>query len=156
MYSPPTVGSRVGPYEIRAQLGAGGMGEVYRPRDVRLGRDVALKILPALADSMRHRFEVEAPAVAALTHPNIVAVFDVGSELGVSYIVTELIEGEPLRNAKFGIAKAIDIAAQIANGLAAAHDVGIIHRELKPKLISAAPKGDNFVQGSDGSDKNFR
>ncbi len=129
-----TAGTRLGPYEILAPLGAGGMGEVYRARDTRLGRDVALKILPAeVADdpSRRQRFEQEARAVAALNHPNIVAIYDVGE----GYIVTELVDGEPLRGAKHSPRKAIDIATQIAAGLAAAHDAGITHRDLKPDNI---------------------
>src|SRR5579863_2165332 len=127
-------GTRLGPYEILAPLGAGGMGEVYRARDTRLGRDVALKILPAdVANdlSRRQRFELEARAVAALNHPNIVAVYDVGE----GYIVSELVDGESLRGAKFGLRKTLDIAAQIASGLAAAHDAGITHRDLKPDNI---------------------
>src|SRR5271154_1657711 len=124
-------GDRLGSYEIVAPLGAGGMGEVYRARAPRLARDVALKILPAEVanDPMRRqRFELEARAVAALSHPNIVAVYDVGE----GYIVSELVDGEPLRSGKFGLRKMIEIAAQIAGGLAAAHDAGIVHRDLKP------------------------
>src|SRR5579863_6404555 len=127
-------GTRLGPYEILAPLGAGGMGEVYRARDTRLGRDVALKILPAdVANdlSRRQRFELEARAVAALNHPNIVAVYDVGE----GYIVSELVDGESLRGAKFGLRKTLDIAAQVAGGLAAAHASGITHRDLKPENI---------------------
>jgi len=114
------------------------MGEVYRARDTRLGRDVALKILPSeVADDplRRQRFELEARAVAALSHPNIVAVFDVGTEGGVSYIISELVDGESLRGAKFGLRKTLDIALQIAGGLAAAHDARIVHRDLKPDNI---------------------
>jgi hypothetical protein len=114
------------------------MGEVYRAHDTRLGRDVALKILPAeVADdpARRQRFECEARALAALSHPNILAVFDVGTEAGLSYIVTELVEGEPLRGKEFRLSKTMDIAAQIANGLAAAHDTDIVHRDLKPDNI---------------------
>jgi Tol biopolymer transport system component len=110
------------------------MGEVYRARDPRLNRDVALKILPAdvAADpSRRQRFEIEARAVAALSHPNIVAVYDVGE----GYIVSELVDGEPLRGARFGLRKTLDIAAQIASGLAAAHAAGVVHRDLKPENI---------------------
>lgn len=127
-------GHRLGPYEILTLIGVGGMGEVYRARDTRLGRDIALKVLPAnVADdpTRRQRFETEARVVAALNHPNIVALHDVGTEGGVSYIVTELVDGEPLPSGKFGQHKAVEIAMQIASGLAAAHDAGITHRDLK-------------------------
>jgi hypothetical protein len=119
------------------------MGEVYRARDSRLNRDVALKVLPsevASDPSRRQRFEVEARAVAALSHPNIVSVYDVGD----GYIVSELVDGEPLRGARFGLRKTLDIAAQIASGLAAAHAAGIVHRDLKP---------DNVLVTSDGRAK---
>jgi eukaryotic-like serine/threonine-protein kinase len=132
-------GSQLGPYKILAPLGAGGMGEVYRAHDSRLGRDVALKILPAdVANdaTRRQRFELEARAVAALNHPNIVAVYDVGE----GYIVTELVEGEPLRG-KLALRKTIDVAAQIASALAAAHDAGIVHRDLKPANILLTREG---------------
>src|ERR1017187_2594505 len=134
MTMPLSNGTRLGPYEILAPLGAGGMGEVYRARDTRLGRDVALKILPpdlANDPSRRQRFELEARAVAALNHPNIVAIYDVGD----GYIVSELVEGESLRGAKLGLRKTLDIAVQIAAGLTAAHDAGITHRDLKPDNI---------------------
>uniref|UniRef100_Q021S6 non-specific serine/threonine protein kinase n=1 Tax=Solibacter usitatus (strain Ellin6076) TaxID=234267 RepID=Q021S6_SOLUE len=137
---PLSAGARFGPYEIRAPLGAGGMGEVYRARDTRLGRDVALKILPPeLAEdpSRRARFEQEARAVAALNHPNIVAVFDVGD----GYMVSELVEGEPLRASHPGLRKTLDLAGQIASGLAAAHAAGIVHRDLKPENVLVTKDG---------------
>jgi len=141
---PLASGTRLGPYEILTPLGAGGMGEVYRARDTRLGREVALKILPhdVSADpSRRQRFEQEARAVAALNHPNIVAIHDVGEERGVSYIVTELVDGESLRGARFPLRKTLDVASQIAAGLAAAHAAGIVHRDLKPENILVARDG---------------
>jgi eukaryotic-like serine/threonine-protein kinase len=135
-------GSTLGPYEIVAALGAGGMGEVYRARDPRLGREVALKILPAgsAGDAERlRRFEQEARATAALNHPNILAVFDIGSQDNAPYIVAELLEGETLRArlvaGPLPVRKAVDYALQIARGLAAAHDHGIFHRDLKPENI---------------------
>ncbi len=122
-------GTRLGPYEILAPLGAGGMGEVYRARDTRLGREVAVKVLPlAFAsdpDRLR-RFEHEARAAGALAHPNILVLHDVGTHDGTPYLVTELLEGETLRERMGGAAlpprKAIDYALQIARGLAAAHE----------------------------------
>ena len=135
-------GTRLGPYEIRAPLGAGGMGEVYRARDSRLRRDVAIKVLPAAfsADVDRlHRFEQEARAAAALNHPNILQVYDVGTDADAPFIVSELLEGETLRERlKTGVLplrKAIDSAVQIARGLAAAHERGITHRDLKPENV---------------------
>ena len=131
---PLSVGDKLGPYEVLSPIGAGGMGEVYRARDTRLGRDVALKILPpdmASDPSRRQRFELEARAVAALNHPNIVALYDVGE----GYIVSELVDGEPLSGVKPSLRKAIDAGVQIAAGLAAAHKAGITHRDLKPANI---------------------
>jgi serine/threonine protein kinase len=132
--------TRLGPYEIVSALGAGGMGEVYRARDARLKREVAIKVLPASfsSDPQRlHRFQQEANASAALNHPNILAVYDIGQQDGSPYIVSELLEGETLRerlrSGPFSVRKAIDYAQQIAHGLAAAHDKGIIHRDLKPE-----------------------
>src|SRR5688572_30630486 len=128
----------LGPYQVLAKLGEGGMGEVYRARDSRLGRDVALKVLPADVASdpdRRARFEREAQAVAALSHPNILAIFDYGVDEGRAYAVTELLEGETLRErmaaGPMPIRKAIDIATQILRGLAAAHEKQIVHRDLK-------------------------
>jgi eukaryotic-like serine/threonine-protein kinase len=137
---PLNPGSRLGPYEVLSPIGAGGMGEVYRAHDTRLGRDVALKILPSEVAgdaSRRARFEQEARAVAALNHPNIVAVYDVGD----GYMVSELVDGETLRGARFGLRKTLDIAAQIASGLAAAHAAGIVHRDLKPDNVLLTKDG---------------
>jgi dipeptidyl aminopeptidase/acylaminoacyl peptidase len=135
-------GSALGPYEIVATIGAGGMGEVYRARDKRLNRDVAIKVLPPLFASdpdRRARFEREAQAVAALSHPNILAIFDVGIHDGIAYAVTELLTGETLRerlaSGPLPPRKVIDCAVQIARGLAAAHDQGLVHRDLKPEHI---------------------
>ena len=135
-------GAKLGPYEIVAPLGAGGMGEVYRARDTRLGRDVAVKILPASlsADAERlRRFEQEARAAGVLNHPGITAVFDVGTHENAPFLVQELLEGETLRGALAGgrlpARQAIDYAIQIARGLAAAHDKGIVHRDLKPENV---------------------
>ena len=135
-------GTRLGAYEIVALLGAGGMGEVYRARDMRLGREVAIKVIPAAltAETDRvQRFEQEARAAAALNHPNILAVHDVGSHAGSPFIVSELLEGETLRerlaNGPLPVRKAIDIGIQIAQALAAAHEKGIVHRDLKPENI---------------------
>ena len=135
-------GSKLGPYEILSPLGAGGMGEVYRARDTKLNRDVAVKVLPehlASDPEARARFEREAQAVAALSHPNILAIHDFGVENGVAYSVTELLEGETLRARVAGSPlhsrKAIDFALQIARGLAAAHERGVVHRDLKPENV---------------------
>ena len=134
--------TRLGPYEIIAPLGAGGMGEVYRARDTRLGRDVAIKVLPPSfsADSDRlHRFEQEACAAGALNHPNILVIHHIDTYEGSPYIVSELLEGETLRHrlsgAKLAQRRVIDYACQIAHGLAAAHEKGIVHRDLKPDNI---------------------
>ena len=134
--------SRLGPYQILSQIGAGGMGEVYAARDTRLNRDVAIKVLPADvgADPERvRRFEDEARAVATLAHPNILAIHDVGEQGGSHYLVTELLEGHSLRDAlndgPLSPRRASDYAVQIANGLAAAHAKGIVHRDLKPENI---------------------
>src|SRR6202007_3217895 len=142
------VGRRVGPYEILAPLGAGGMGEVYRARDTRLGREIALKILPeffARESDRLHRFEQEARAVAALNHPNILAVFDIGQHNGSPFLVSELLEGESLRAVldcgALPQRKTIEYGVQIAQGLAAAHDKGIVHRDLKPENVFVTKDG---------------
>ncbi len=138
------VGSKLGPYQILAPLGAGGMGEVWKARDRRLGRDVALKLLPAefaQDPNSRKRFELEARAVAALNHPNIVALYDIGNQDGVGYMVAELVHGQTLRRLNFPLREALDIAAQIADGLAAAHSAGVTHRDLKPENIMVTAEG---------------
>ena len=129
-----SAGMKLGPYEIVSSLGSGGMGEVYKARDTRLGRLVALKVLPAGFASdpdRKYRFEQEARAVAALNHPNIVSVYDVGAD----YFVSELVDGDSLRAGELPLRKSIDIAVQIADGLAAAHAAGITHRDLKPDNV---------------------
>ncbi len=144
-----TPGARLGPYQVVAPLAAGGMGEVYRARDTRLGREVAIKVLPAeVADDAERlrRFEQEARAVSALNHPHILTVFDFGTENGTTYLVTELLDGRSLREAlQSGEAiparKAIDWGAQIARALAAAHDKGIVHRDLKPENLFLTREG---------------
>jgi TolB-like protein/Tfp pilus assembly protein PilF len=141
-------GTRLGSYEVLAPLGAGGMGEVYRARDSRLGRDVAIKVLPErFASDVEAvaRFEREAFAVAALSHPNILSIFDFGREAGVFFAVTELLEGETLREklaaGPLPARKATDYAAQIAEGLAAAHARGVVHRDLKPENLFVTKDG---------------
>ena len=135
-------GTKLGRYEIRSKLGAGGMGEVYQGRDTQLGRDVAVKVLPTNVSTdveRLRRFEQEACAAGALNHPNILIVHDIGAHDGTTYVVSELLEGETLRKriggTPLGQRRAIDYALQIANGLAAAHEKGIIHRDLKPDNI---------------------
>jgi serine/threonine protein kinase/Flp pilus assembly protein TadD len=141
-------GTRLGPYEILASLGSGGMGEVYRAKDARLGREVAIKVLPErMANDAEalERFEREAKAIAALSHPNILAIHDVGRDQGIAYIVTELLEGETLRT-RLGRAalpwrKAVEIAIAVTEGLSAAHAKGIVHRDLKPENIFVTSNG---------------
>ncbi|MEK6325273.1 MAG: protein kinase, partial [Acidobacteriota bacterium] len=143
-----TTGAQLGPYEILSQLGAGGMGEVYRARDTRLNREVAVKVLPASfandEDRLR-RFEQEARATSALNHPNILTVYDIGTHEGAPYIVAELLEGEELReqmnHGAIASRKAIEYATQIASGLAAAHAKAIVHRDLKPENIFLTADG---------------
>src|SRR5271169_1026942 len=143
-----TPGTILRQYEIRSPLGAGGMGEVYRARDTRLDREVAIKVLPEslTSDPERlHRFEQEARAAAALNHPNILAVYQMATHEGVSYMVTELLEGETLRgrlrHEPMPLRKVIDYEVQIAHGLAAAHEKGIVHRDLKPENLFVTKDG---------------
>ncbi|HKC23318.1 MAG TPA: serine/threonine-protein kinase, partial [Thermoanaerobaculia bacterium] len=143
-----TPGTRLGPYEVLSPLGAGGMGEVYRARDTRLEREVAVKVLPeGLAGSPEAlaRFASEARAVAALSHPHILALFDVGEEGGIRYAVSELLEGETLRMAMahgpIPPRRALDIAREVAEGLAAAHEKGIVHRDVKPENVFLTKNG---------------
>jgi eukaryotic-like serine/threonine-protein kinase len=143
-----TSGTKLGPYEVVSLLGAGGMGEVYRARDSRLKRDVAIKVLPqalSLDSDRLRRFEQEALATAALNHPNILAVFDIGTNEGSPYVVSELLEGETLRerlrSGAIAVRKTLDYALQIAHGLAAAHEKGIIHRDLKPENLFLTKDG---------------
>lgn len=141
---PLSPGDRLGHFEIVAAIGAGGMGEVFRAKDTRLDRVVALKVLPAefaRDGQRRNRFETEAKAVAALNHPNIVALHDIGEAGGVVFTVSELIDGETLRGQSFPLRKAMDIAAQVADGLAAAHASGVTHRDLKPDNIMLTRDG---------------
>jgi hypothetical protein len=143
-----STGTKLGPYEILAPLGAGGMGEVYRARDTRLGRDVAVKVLPASfaqdAERLR-RFEQEARTAGALNHPNILAIHDIGSHDGSPYLVSELLEGQTLRErlseSLLPLRKTLDYAVQIASGLGAAHEKGIVHRDLKPENLFLTSDG---------------
>ena len=143
-----TAGTKIGPYEILSPLGAGGMGEVYRARDTRLSRDVAIKVLPEAfardAERLR-RFETEARAVAALNYPNILSVHDIGTHNGAPYLVSECLEGHTLRqelsSGALPLRRAVEYGTQIAQGLAAAHDKGIVHRDLKPENIFVTQDG---------------
>jgi serine/threonine protein kinase len=143
-----TAPGRLGPYELVSLLGAGGMGEVYRARDPRLKRDVALKVLPDGASNTpdrQRRFVQESQAAGALNHPNIVAVYDVGAEDGVHYFVSELVEGVTLRQelqrGPLPLKRLMDFGGQISDGLAAAHDAGLVHRDLKPENVMVTPAG---------------
>ena len=140
-------GTRLGPYEILAPLGSGGMGEVYRARDERLGREVAIKVLSGelAADSERlRRFEKEARSASALNHPNIVTIHEVGSFEGIAYIAMEKVDGQTLRElvkAPLAIKRLLPIATQVAEGLAKAHEAGIVHRDLKPENVMVTKEG---------------
>src|ERR1700730_11542265 len=143
-----SAGTKLGPYEILAPLGAGGMGEVYRARDDRLKREVAVKVLPAelAADPERRaRFEREARAASGLSHPNILTVYDIGSTDSTVYIAMELIEGGTLKDlvasGPVGTKKLLELSTQIAEGLAAAHAAGIVHRDLKPANVMVSKHG---------------
>src|ERR1700747_1023327 len=145
---PLAPGAHLGPYEIVAPVGAGGMGEVYRARDARLGRDVAIKVLPASFSSesaLLRRFEQEARAAGALNHANILAIYDVGTHEGSPFLVTELLDGETLRerlqSGPLPLRKAIDVAVQVARGISAAHEKGIVHRDLKPANLFLTTDG---------------
>src|SRR5271169_5013263 len=143
-----TSGTKLGPYEIVSPVGAGGMGEVYRARDTRLNRDVAIKVLPEAlakdADRLR-RFEQEARTIAALNHPNILGIHDIGTHDGAPYLVSECLEGQSLRLELSGgalpLRRVVEYGTEIAQGLAAAHDKGIIHRDLKPENIFVTRDG---------------
>jgi serine/threonine protein kinase len=141
-------GTNVGPYQILAPLGRGGMGEVYRARDTRLGREVAIKLLPGelASDPKRLRyFEAEARSASALNHPNIVTIYDIGQAGSGSYIAMELVDGRTLREllaeGPLPIKKTLQLAAQVADGLAKAHAAGIVHRDLKPENLMVTRDG---------------
>src|SRR5215468_2168413 len=141
-------GSRLGPYEIVAALGAGGMGEVYRARDARLGREVAVKVLPADLSSDQdrvRRFEQEARSASALDHPNIITIYDIGSADSTLYIAMQYVEGKTLREIlasdPLPTKKVLEISVQIAEGLAKAHAAGIMHRDLKPENVMVSKDG---------------
>ncbi|HEV8237763.1 MAG TPA: protein kinase [Thermoanaerobaculia bacterium] len=145
------VGDRLGRFELVEHIGEGGMGEVFRARDPRLGRDVAIKVIgrrrsrePRDGDSAYTRFEIEARAASALLHPNVVTIFDVGDHDGAPYLVMELVEGESLRDCfrrRLSIERALDLGVQIAEGLAAAHARGVVHRDLKPENVVVTSSG---------------
>ena len=145
---PLKVGATLGPYEILARAGAGGMGEVYKARDTRLNRTVAIKVLPAAQTAdpdARQRLDREAKAVAALSHPHICALFDIGHQDGTDFLVMEFLEGETLAQrlmrGKLPIDEALRAGFQIADALATAHKAGIIHRDLKPGNVMLTTRG---------------
>lgn len=142
------VGRRIGDYKFLEQIGRGGMGEVYLAHDSRLGRRVALKLLPShyTTDEQRvRRFEQEARAASALNHPNILMIFEIGRGDGIHFIATEYVEGETLRqrmaNAKMSLSEALEVAIQVASALVAAHQAGIVHRDVKPENVMLRPDG---------------
>src|ERR1700758_4954427 len=143
-----SAGARLGPYEVLAPIGAGGMGEVYKARDTRLERTVAIKVLPShlsSSEEMRQRFEREAKAISQLSHPHICALYDVGSQDGTEYLVMELLEGETLATRLLKGALPLDqtlsFGAQIADALDRAHRQGIVHRDLKPGNVMLTKSG---------------
>src|ERR1700675_843236 len=143
-----TSGTKLGPYEIHSPLGAGGMGEVYRARDTRLERDVAVKVLPANLSSdpnLRQRLEREAKAVSKLSHPHICTLHDIGHQDGVDYLVMEFLEGETLEHrlqkGPLSPEQTLRYGAQIADALAKAHKLGITHRDLKPANVMLTKAG---------------
>jgi eukaryotic-like serine/threonine-protein kinase len=146
--TPLLSGQRLGPYEVLGPLGTGGMGEVYRARDTRLGREVAVKVLPTEVskDPVRlHRFEQEARAAASLNHPNIVVLYDIGTQEGTPFMVTELLQGDSLlsllHRGPLPVLRAVELGVQLAQGLAAAHEKGIVHRDLKPDNLFVTKDG---------------
>ena len=156
-------GQQIGGYRVLAKLGAGGMGEVYLAKDTRLGRQVALKVLPPrfTSDAERvRRFEQEARAASALNHPNIITIYEIGQIAGTHFIVTEFIEGQTLRQqmtgARMELATALDVAAQVASALAAAHAAGIVHRDIKPENVMVRPDGAGRRPGSRASRRAHR
>src|SRR6266545_1864659 len=149
---PLAANTRLGPYEILAPLGAGGMGEVYRARDTRLGRDVAIKVLPQHLSSspeLRARFEREARAVSSLNHPHICTLYDVGRDGDVDYIVMELVEGETLaarlERGALSHPEVLRYGIEIADALERAHRAGIVHRDLKPGNVMLGPRGTKLM-----------
>src|SRR5215469_7275897 len=143
-----TAGTKFGPYEIQSQLGAGGMGEVYRARDTRLGRDVAVKVLPSHLGSnpeLKARFEREARTISSLNHPHICYLYDVGSQDGVDFLVMEYLEGETLDHrllkGPLPLKQALEWGIEICEAMEKAHRAGIVHRDLKPGNIMVTPSG---------------